>query len=111
MEPLQVVIYNKDQQYRPHHDYFREDSKEIVRGGNRTDTVLIYLNDLSEEDGGATSFPMINLKVKPKALNAIHFKDMVNGKVDERTLHAGELIKTDKVKYAVNVWFREREFN
>ena len=110
LEPLQVVIYTNKQEYRPHHDYFTPDSKLLGTSGNRTDTILLYLNDLDEEDGGSTYFPKLNLRVKPKALDAIHFVNMKNGNVDENTLHAGEPILTDKTKYAINIWVRENKF-
>ncbi len=110
LEPLQVVVYEKGQEYKPHYDWFNNDSTEIKRGGNRTDTILIYLNTLKEEDGGKTSFPNLDLKFKPVMGDSIHFKNMKNGQTLDKTLHGGEEIKTNVIKYAINVWVREGKF-
>ncbi len=110
LEPLQIVIYDKGQEYKPHYDWFMKWSKEAYRGGNRTDTMLIYLNTLEKEDGGNTVFPKLNLKFRPIQGNTIHFKNMKNGKTLDDTLHGGEKILTDKTKYAINVWIRQGKF-
>jgi len=53
-EPLQVLKYLEGQEYRAHHDYFKDDV-HVQRGGNRIATVLMYLVDV--EGGGETVFP------------------------------------------------------
>ena len=104
VEGLQLVKYQKGQQYLPHHDYFHCNFK----GQNRIFTVLIYLNDLEPEDGGRTIFPTLNIQVVPKTGNAVFWRNCL----DDCTflpdsLHTGEIIHTDeKIKYAVNCWIR-----
>ena len=71
-------------------------------------TLLIYLNDLPDDAGGNTFFPKLNLRVKPKAGDAIYFENMNNGEVDYNTAHSGEPIIGNHKKYAMNVWFREK---
>jgi prolyl 4-hydroxylase len=108
LEPMQVVVYEKGQKFNPHYDFFSTDSPDIVERGNRNKTILVYLNDIEEEFGGATVFPKINVKIQPKALSAIYFENMNESGVDYNTLHAGEELKTDLLKkYAINIWFRE----
>jgi len=107
LEPMQVVVYEKGQKYNPHYDFFGNDSNEVTKG-NRTKTVLVYLNDLPENSGGCTIFPKINLRVKPKKGDAIYFENMNGSNVDYNTLHAGEEILGDYTKYAINIWFREK---
>ncbi|RDX67484.1 putative prolyl 4-hydroxylase 10, partial [Mucuna pruriens] len=53
-EELQVLHYEVGQKYVPHHDYFM-DKINIVNGGQRIATVLMYLSDV--EEGGETVFP------------------------------------------------------
>jgi len=106
LEPMQVVVYEKGQKYNPHYDFFSADSTEVSKG-NRSKTVLVYLNDLPENSGGYTIFPKINLRVKPKKGDAIYFENMNGSDVDYNTLHAGEEILGDYNKYAINIWFRE----
>ena len=60
LEPLQVVVYEKGQKYIPHYDFFEPNSSDIQVRGNRSKTILVYLNDVPEEAGGATFFPKIN---------------------------------------------------
>jgi len=109
LEPMQVVVYEKGQKFNPHYDFFSADSQDILSRGNRNKTILVYLNDIPEEYGGATVFPKIDLKIQPKAYSAIYFENMNGSEVDYNTLHAGEELVTDKIKkYAINVWFREK---
>ena len=106
LEPMQIAVYESGQKYNPHFDFFSADSSEISKG-NRNVTVLIYLNDLPDNAGGNTFFPKLNLRIKPKAGDAIYFENMRNGEVDYNTMHSGEAIIGDYKKYAMNVWFRE----
>ena len=111
IEPLQVAVYEKGQKYNPHYDFFDTHSNVIEQYGNRTKTILVYLNDLSDNAGGNTYFPKLDLRVKPKALDAIYFENMSNGNLNYDTLHAGEEILNDSKKYAINIWFREKQIN
>jgi hypothetical protein len=59
---LQILRYNKTTAYTPHMDYL-EDSKagsfdydSAGTGGNRYATILLYMTDLGEHDGGETVF-------------------------------------------------------
>lgn len=110
LEPMQVVVYEKGQKFNPHYDFFSQDSQDIQERGNRNKTILVYLNDIQENFGGATVFPNIGIKIQPKAYSAIYFENMNENGVDYNTLHAGEELITDKIKkYAINIWFREKE--
>lgn len=110
LEPMQVVVYEKGQKFNPHYDFFSADSQDLSFRGNRNKTILVYLNDINEEFGGATVFPKLSIKIQPKAYSAIYFENMKGTEVDYNTLHAGEELKTDKIKkYAINIWFREKE--
>jgi hypothetical protein len=70
---------------------------------------FLYLNDNFE--GGATQFPKINKKFKPKKYSGILFYPMnKNGdKCHENSLHAGMPI-TKGQKYIANVWIRDKKY-
>jgi prolyl 4-hydroxylase len=110
LEPLQVVVYEKGQKYVPHYDFFDPNTPDVQVRGNRSKTILVYLNDIPSESGGATFFPKINMKIQPKAYDAIYFENMNGGQVDYNTLHSGEPIVDDIKKYAINIWHRERPY-
>jgi len=55
LENLSAVRYMPGQQYRPHHD-----------GSARPVTLFIYMNDLDEDAGGETYFPVLDIKVVPR---------------------------------------------
>jgi prolyl 4-hydroxylase len=110
IEPLQIVIYEKDQFFKAHLDTFYENSIELKQGGNRTHTILIYLNDIDDENGGKTIFTRLQMKIQPKKRNAIYFENMINGKIDNRLLHEGESLYNFNKKYIINVWIREEEY-
>ncbi|PMZ61406.1 oxygenase, partial [Pseudomonas sp. FW306-2-11AA] len=67
-ETMQGQRYAVGQHFRAHFDYFNEAQpywpKMVETGGQRTWTAMIYLNDV--EEGGATWFPTIGIRVAPK---------------------------------------------
>jgi len=115
LEPLQVVRYHPNQFYKPHYDYFvpgmKGTANALKRGGQRTITYFVYLNDLPpDEKGGATSFPKLGIKIRPKAGTAVYFNNLLpSGKEDDRLLHGGEPPE-QSIKYGLNIWFRQGPF-
>jgi len=106
LEPLQVVVYEKGQKFSPHYDFYS--TKKLPKGGNRTKTILVYLNDVPTELGGGTVFTKLGIKIQPKARCAIYFENMNENGPDYDTEHAGEELSTDSIKkYALNIWFTE----
>jgi len=114
-ETIQVMRYEAGQEYQSHHDYFHDDVN-VVNGGQRLATVLMYLSDV--EEGGETVFPLGTplgrkstnkkrfkeedacelarkgdpdvLAVKPRRGDALLFYSAhLNGEMDETSLHAG----------------------
>ena len=110
LEPLQVVRYEKGQQYEGHHDFFDVcDLDDKMSNGRRQVTFLVYLVGLPPgEAGGGTRFPELNLEVMPEQGSAIVFNDCFdNGVEDGRSLHAGmPPMNPATVKYAINGWIR-----
>jgi prolyl 4-hydroxylase len=111
-EDIQVVKYEPNGYYNEHHDSCCENDdkcEEFQKEGNRIVTMVIYLNDNFE--GGATQFPKINKKFKPKKYSGILFYPMnKNGdKCHENSLHAGMPI-TKGQKYIANVWIRDKKY-
>ena len=110
-EGMKVVNYQKGQEYLGHYDFFREHDKFTQVAGDRQLTFFVYLNTLDEKAGGCTSFPKLNLKVKPEAGDAVFWTNMdFNGNYYDETLHAGEPITDDIEKWGVNIWIRERSY-
>lgn len=100
LENLAPVRYMPGQQYRPHHD-----------GSARPVTVFVYLNDLEEDAGGETYFPVLDIKFTPRKGCAIMWPNPLDvdgggGKDNEdtRLLHAG-LPPLRGVKYGLNCFF------
>ena len=110
IEPLQVVAYKKNQYYKPHMDTFYPKSQDLLTGGNRFATILVYLTTLDDNEKGRTIFPNLDLKFKPKRGDAIYFENMKDGQVDYRLLHEGESLESNKNKYILNIWIREKEY-
>lgn len=60
-------------------------------------TVLVYLNDVAQ--GGATSFPNLNLQIQPKqGMALVFFPATLDGLLDRRALHAGTYYTTMRNK-------------
>ena len=111
-EGLQMLQYEKGNEYRPHYDWFDASRpgprKHLERGGQRVATIIMYLSDVDE--GGGTSFPNIGLTVQPKKGCAVFFANTDAYRTpDEKTLHAGEPVQKG-VKYIATKWLRERAY-
>ncbi|KAK1430484.1 hypothetical protein QVD17_13254 [Tagetes erecta] len=117
-ELVQVLRYEPNQFYRPHHDYF-SDSFNLKRGGQRVATMLMYLTDNVE--GGETFFPMAGsgecscggkmvkgLCVKPNKGDAVLFWSMgLDGQSDPDSIHGGcEVLSGEK--WSATKWMRQR---
>ena len=103
-EEIQLIKYKKGNFYKNHFDYLDVDNDRIY-------TVIIYLNTLNEEDGGYTIFPLFNQQIKPIQGKAISFKNVINNKCFPKSMHKGEIIKTDKEKYILSCWIRKYKAN
>ncbi|KAI8005230.1 Prolyl 4-hydroxylase 1 [Camellia lanceoleosa] len=122
-ELIQVLRYEKNQFYRPHHDYF-SDTFNLKRGGQRVATVLMYLSDNVE--GGETYFPaassgqagsdecscggkmMKGLCVKPVKGDAVLFWSMgLDGQSDPNSIHGGCQVLSGE-KWSATKWMRQR---
>lgn len=111
-EGLQVLRYEKGNEYRPHFDWFNPDqagpSKHLERGGQRVATVVMYLSDV--EQGGGTAFPKAGLQVQPRKGSAVFFANVDEyGEPDQMSLHAGEPVESG-VKVVATKWMRERRY-
>jgi prolyl 4-hydroxylase len=111
-EGLQLLQYEKGNEYRPHYDWFDASRpgprKHLERGGQRVATIIMYLSDV--EEGGGTSFPNIGLQVQPKKGCAVFFANTDAYRMpDPQTLHAGEPVARG-VKFIATKWLRERAY-
>ena len=108
-ETLQGQRYEVSQQFKPHHDYFHTNEAywqlERPRGGQRSWTAMIYLNE--PEGGGETNFPNAGLCVSPRTAMLVLWNNMdAMGAPNDLTLHEGCTVALG-TKYIVTKWFRE----
>ena len=108
----QVGRYLPSQQYLQHYDAFdlsTEDGRRFAsNGGQRTITVLIYLNDVHR--GGATRFPALNLDVQPvRGMALIFFPATIDGMLDQMALHAA--MPAVDPKFVSQVWIRQGSYS
>jgi prolyl 4-hydroxylase len=109
-EGLQVLRYRPGAEYKPHYDYFDPGepgtAKILQRGGQRVGSLIMYLQE--PEEGGATVFPDIGLRVRPQRGSAVFFSYPQAHPVS-LTLHGGEPVITGE-KWIATKWLREHEF-
>ncbi|MGV0792776.1 prolyl hydroxylase family protein [Mycolicibacterium sp. XJ1819] len=110
-EALQVIHYGPEQEYRPHFDAYDLSTPKGRRccrqGGQRLVTGLVYLNEV--DDGGATTFPKLNLTVAARPGRLLIFHDVgedINVPHPD-SLHAGSPVRRGE-KWAFNIWFHAR---
>ncbi len=98
-EPLHVLRYQGDQQYRLHSDALPGS------GNQRIWTLLLYLND--DYDGGETVFPALGLSVKGRLGEALLFRNLDDrGQPDPLMRHAG-LPVSRGTKWLATRWIRQ----
>lgn len=104
LEPLQLVRYTSNQEYRPHFDAFEVPSST----GQRVYTALAYLQCPS--DGGATVFPRVQQQVTPVVGRVVTWRNV--GKDNLRLLDSehGGLPVFSGEKIALNIWVRDRPY-
>ncbi len=113
-EDLQVVHYTEGQEYKPHQDAFdpaNKDYQSILNGpGQRVMTILMYLNNV--ERGGGTGFPHLDVEIKARRGRVVIFQTCINESIEPHpmSLHGGLPVGAGCVKWAANLWFRERPF-
>ena len=99
-EPLQVLRYGADQEYRPHLD--------AIAGmeNPRVLTALTWLND--DYSGGETRFDELGISERGTTGDLLLFANtLADGSPDERTRHSGAPV-TAGVKYMASRWIRAR---
>jgi len=118
-EEPQVVRYRKMEKFTWHLDALSPSESLSESGGQRMATLLVYLRDIVEGDGGSTIFRDLGekkgdyLKVQPKKGSALLFFPAAGGipkaPFDIRTLHAGEVVGKSSPcdKWITQLWLRE----
>lgn len=112
-EPIQILNYAQNAEYKPHHDYFDENTAEgqriVSQSGNRVATIIIYLNEV--ERGGATIFPKLNLQVLPRKGSALYFDYFLSeGIYDPDSLHGGTPVLAGE-KWIATQWVRRLPYS
>lgn len=106
-EGVQILTYQRGQEYRAHFDSFPQGPAGAVhmrRGGQRVNTVLVYLH--SPEQGGGTHFPAAGLTLHPRPGSAILFRNVgPSGIRAADSLHAGLPVEEGK-KIILTYWQR-----
>lgn len=107
-EDFQVQNYGLAGHYDPHFDFSRDLENSTLGQlgtGNRIATVLLYMSDV--EAGGATVFPYVGARVKPKKGDAVFWHNLLrSGEGDFRTRHAGCPV-LQGWKWVSNKWIHE----
>lgn len=109
-EPMQGQRYEIGQEFKAHTDYFEPTGADFEKycavAGQRTWTVMIYLNEL--EAGGATRFKAIDKIVQPETGKVLAWNNIrPDGTPNPATLHHAMKVRSG-VKYVVTKWFREK---
>jgi len=109
-EPIQGQRYDEGQYFKAHTDWFAPDTEEYEPhtnpGGQRTWTVMIWLNRV--EEGGATRFERIGRDFYPSPGGAVAWNNCdIEGNPNHYTLHEAMPV-TRGSKYVITKWFREK---
>lgn len=109
-EPIQGQRYAVGQEFKGHTDYFEPGGIDFYKftsvAGNRTWTVMIYLNE--PEAGGATRFKAIDKIVQPETGKLLCWNNLrPDGSPNPSTIHQGMKVRAG-TKYVITKWFRER---
>jgi prolyl 4-hydroxylase len=111
-ETMQGQRYTVGQEFKPHMDWFWTRAEywkeEAGRGGQRSFTAMIYLNEVDE--GGTTDFPKLGVSIPPQTGALIVWNNATReGDLNQATLHAGRPV-VQGVKYVITKWYRTRRW-
>ncbi len=111
-EFLQILRYRPGEEFRPHVDYFNESGagtyQSLADGGQRAQTVLLYLND--DYDGGSTWFPKLQLDIKGRRGDMLQFHNLGADGIGHRdSLHAGMPVMSGE-KWLLSQWIRSESY-
>jgi prolyl 4-hydroxylase len=111
-EFLQILRYRVREEFKPHVDYFNESGagtyQSLADGGQRAQTVLLYLND--NYSGGRTAFPRLRLSLRGKPGDMLHFHNLgPDGLGDKDSLHAGMPVQSGE-KWLLSQWIRAEPY-
>ncbi|MBV7259594.1 prolyl hydroxylase family protein [Erythrobacter crassostreae] len=109
-EAIQGQRYLPGQQFKPHNDWFYTTEKywqlEKKRGGQRSWTAMVYLNEV--EQGGGTHFTDIGINIEPKPGVLLAWNNATHdGEPNQNTMHAGTPVLAG-TKYIITKWYRTR---
>jgi prolyl 4-hydroxylase len=100
LEGVYVTRYGEGGHYNEHVDYGDDFNVD------RLYTVLLYLNDMGLEQGGATAFPNLNIQVQPRVGRAVSWTNMnPDGSAHLETSHAALPVKSGGEKWTIQFWF------
>jgi prolyl 4-hydroxylase len=103
-EQINVLRYQKGQEYKPHYDGLS--GKHLENGGQRLLTAMVYLNNAV---GGGTAFPKLNLLIGSIGGRLLMFGNVDdNNQPHELSLHQG-LPPHEGEKWVMTLWFREKK--
>ena len=111
-ETMQGQRYQVGQEFKAHHDFFHPSQnyweQEGPRGGQRSWTAMIFLNDV--EEGGATEFPHLGIGIRPQAGTMLMWNNMKpDGSMNYKTLHTGTPV-IKGVKHIITKWYRQNNW-
>ncbi|MCB2050129.1 MAG: 2OG-Fe(II) oxygenase [Novosphingobium sp.] len=111
-EAIQGQRYTQGQEYRQHHDWFHDRQAywkvEKKRGGQRSWTAMIYLNNVDE--GGETDFPLAGFEVTPEEGALLIWNNAdVDGSPNPNTIHTAKPV-VQGTKYVMTKWYRTRKW-
>jgi len=121
-ESLNCVQYDYQERHRAHYDYVQEvdvkfamdqpdplKESTLLMGGQRHCTVLLYLNSLSEGEGGETYFEHLGVRLRPRRGAALVWPNVgSDGKPNPKTMHES-LPAVGAEKFVVNAWLRNED--
>ncbi|WP_271077503.1 prolyl hydroxylase family protein [Aurantiacibacter sp. MUD61] len=111
-ETIQGQRYMPGQEFQPHHDWFHPDTSywehEMSRGGQRSYTTMVFLNDV--EAGGTTDFIDIGISIEPKPGVLLAWNNAKpDGTTNPMTMHAGRPVQQGS-KYIITKWYRTKNW-
>ncbi len=107
-EKTQVQKYSIGNEFKDHFDWFDEIDKDFIGNrGQRTWTIMVYLNDV--DSGGETNFPKLGLNIIPKKGKAVVWNNLhEDGSGNYEVIHSGKPV-TKGEKWIITKWIRSNK--
>ena len=111
LETVQIIRYEPGQFFVQHYDFIPKEMDHFRQGGQRLKSLVVYLNNLPQDETGATTFfPRLHLRVRCALGMGLLWDNVdASGNLESKSLHVADA-PVKSTKFVLACFRREHAF-